>query len=304
MQSKMRTERVGEKSSPDGCGTRDARIKKILEESTAELTRQLLADDVENKGRSTKKASLTSMLHSVKAAIAPSTEKESRSSDASESQKKSEPKNHLTQLIPGYTAPMHLESDLDALIKSNADYLYHHKSSVKKDVDAYADRAKNRALASAMMTPSSGPSSAASYPKKSTDAPHPNSHAAFGGAGKGWFGMGRSVESDSLESDLRVVRMRNYIDPKKFYKAADDRHKSGIVQMGTVIEGNGIGSSSARLTRRERKANLTEEVMGDMKVQKYLKKKNTEIHTKNSSGNKKWYKKQQDRKYRSKKKLI
>mmetsp|Transcript_30989 Transcript_30989/g.61328 ORF Transcript_30989/g.61328 Transcript_30989/m.61328 type:complete len:97 (+) Transcript_30989:61-351(+) len=94
--------------------------------------------------------------------------------------------------------------------------------------------------------------------------------------------------------------MRNYLDPRRFYKSSDGRHASGVVQVGTIVEGNGIAGSSARLTKKERRANLTEEVMGDEKVQKYLKRKQGEIQVTNSSGNKHWKQQQQDRKYRKK----
>jgi hypothetical protein len=89
-------------------------------------------------------------------------------------------------------------------------------------------------------------------------------------AGKGWFGMTPTAMTEELKTDLAVIRNRSHLDPKKFYKSADKHHK--IVQVGTVIEGAAEFYSS-RLTKKQRRANITEEIMADPAAAEYAKKK-------------------------------
>ena len=80
--------------------------------------------------------------------------------------------------------------------------------------------------------------------------------------------------SDSLKADLSLIRNRNYLDPKKFYKSSDSFNK--VVQLGTVIEGSSEFYTS-RLTNKERRANFTEEVMADGAMASYAKRKFGEV---------------------------
>ena len=85
--------------------------------------------------------------------------------------------------------------------------------------------------------------------------------------------------TQQLKTDLSVTRNRAYLDPKKFYKSSDARDGSKMMlQSGTVIEGSSEYYSS-RLTNRERRGNLTEEVMADAAVANYAKRKYGEIQT-------------------------
>ena len=74
---------------------------------------------------------------------------------------------------------------------------------------------------------------------------------------------------EKLKKDIQVIQMRNYMDPKKFYKNPD---KPGtVVHVGTVIEGPSEYKSS-RLTKRERKQTILEEIMGDDSIKQYSKR--------------------------------
>ena len=85
--------------------------------------------------------------------------------------------------------------------------------------------------------------------------------------------------TQQLKTDLSVTRNRAYLDPKKFYKSSDARDGSKMMlQSGTVIEGSSEYYSS-RLTNRERRGNLTEEVMADDAVANYAKRKYGGIQT-------------------------
>ena len=81
-------------------------------------------------------------------------------------------------------------------------------------------------------------------------------------AGKGWFGMKPAPATEELKTDLAVIRNRSYLDPKRFYKNADKSRPNQIVQRGTVIEGPSEYYSS-RLTKKQRRSNITEEFMND-----------------------------------------
>ena len=76
--------------------------------------------------------------------------------------------------------------------------------------------------------------------------------------------------TEDVKRDLKVIRYRNYLDPKRFYKSADTPSK--YVQVGTVIEGTAEFYSS-RLTKKERRSNLTEELMADPVTADYTKRK-------------------------------
>jgi hypothetical protein len=101
-------------------------------------------------------------------------------------------------------------------------------------------------------------------------------------AGSGWFNMTPTPMTSQLKTDLSIIRNRNYLDPKKFYKNADS-YEGKILQLGTVIEGSNEYYTS-RLTKRERRMNLTEEVMADRTVTEYAKKKYRELQAEKDVG--------------------
>jgi len=91
---------------------------------------------------------------------------------------------------------------------------------------------------------------------------------------KGWFNMQGAEMTDELKADMKAIRMRNHLDPQKFYKRSDKFHK--FVQVGTVIEGSAEYYSS-RLTKKERRGNFVEELMADDKIRSYAKRKYGQI---------------------------
>lgn len=100
-------------------------------------------------------------------------------------------------------------------------------------------------------------------------------------AGSGWFGMDPTPMTDQLKTDLAIIRNRNYLDPKKFYKSAD-KFEGKVLQVGTVIEGSSEFYSS-RLARKDRRQNLTEEIMADSGVSDYAKRKYRDIQVEKSA---------------------
>src|SRR5690349_13081070 len=107
--------------------------------------------------------------------------------------------------------------------------------------------------------------------------------------------------TEQLKRDVQIIQMRNYMDPKKyvsllcsflffnilnmllifrFYKNPDKPR--AIVHIGTVIEGP-TEFKSSRLTKRERKQTVLEEVMGDDSIRRYSKRVFNDIQAQKSA---------------------
>jgi hypothetical protein len=77
-------------------------------------------------------------------------------------------------------------------------------------------------------------------------------------AGPKWFGMQAPVMTDAVKRDLSLLRMRNFIDPKRFYKGNDHKRKlPKHFQIGTYIES---AFEKQRLTKKARKATIADEI--------------------------------------------
>lgn len=95
--------------------------------------------------------------------------------------------------------------------------------------------------------------------------------------GPGWFNLAPAELTEELRQDLKMLRLRNFVDPKRFYKAPVGMTQ--VLHVGTVVEGTGDPS---RLTRRERKRNITEEIMADDRLKDYSKRTYLDIQKKNA----------------------
>ena len=92
-----------------------------------------------------------------------------------------------------------------------------------------------------------------------------------GTLGPSWHSFRPTALTDTLRTNLAVLRQRTYLDPKRFYKKYDgDTTSKAMVQVGTVIEGTGEYFSN-RLSRRYRRDNITEEIMADDASVGYVK---------------------------------
>jgi hypothetical protein len=178
--------------------------------------------------------------------------------------------NVLTKLLPGYTAPMRLNtSSLDkyrpaggikALQRQAERSDISTKGFVKEATNAHAQIMQTKTTE---LSTSKYANAYASFKKGTKRAPEKT-------AGAGWFDMKPTPMSEELKADMAVIRNRNYLDPKKFFKSADKF--SSIVQVGTVIEGSAEFYSS-RLTKKQRRSNLTEEIMADPASADYARNK-------------------------------
>eukprot|EP00518_Triparma_eleuthera_P018198 CAMPEP_0197554746 /NCGR_PEP_ID=MMETSP1320-20131121/11938_1 /TAXON_ID=91990 /ORGANISM="Bolidomonas sp., Strain RCC2347" /LENGTH=363 /DNA_ID=CAMNT_0043115665 /DNA_START=178 /DNA_END=1266 /DNA_ORIENTATION=- len=225
------------------------------------------------------------------------------SKSKSKSTAKQNPGNELTSLIPGYTAPMKLVSSANDPANLYIDYERFKPGKKNKKNKKKEEMSRPAATVDVL---SADPKSAAGVPTaRSTSVG--SSHIMKStikrkvektDAGRDWFNMTSvlaapansyqaSVNAEALKKDQQVIRMRNFLDPKKFYKSADT--PSNFAQRGTVIE-SGAEYFSSRLTKAERRTTLLDEVMSDSATRKYTKRKFGEIQTKKESGGKRWKK--------------
>ncbi|KAF9147352.1 hypothetical protein BG015_011031 [Linnemannia schmuckeri] len=110
--------------------------------------------------------------------------------------------------------------------------------------------------------------------------------------GKKWFDMPQQVLTPELRRDLQILKLRNVLDPKRFYKR-EEKGKPRFpkyFQVGTIIEGN-TEFYSSRLSKKERATTITGEVMKDIAGRDYYKRKFDEIQVAKQSGGKKFNKK-------------
>uniref|UniRef100_A0A1J3DXG4 rRNA-processing protein fcf2 n=1 Tax=Noccaea caerulescens TaxID=107243 RepID=A0A1J3DXG4_NOCCA len=100
-------------------------------------------------------------------------------------------------------------------------------------------------------------------------------------AGSNWFDMPAPTMTPELKRDLQLLKLRNVMDPKVHYKKAASRSKLGdkYFQIGTVIEP--AEEFYKRLTKKNRKTSLAEELVSDPKTSQYRKRKVREIEEKN-----------------------
>ncbi|KAL9400973.1 hypothetical protein Peur_004822 [Populus x canadensis] len=108
--------------------------------------------------------------------------------------------------------------------------------------------------------------------------------------GKDWFDMPAPTITPELKRDLQLLKLRSAIDPKRHYKRGDPKSKDlpKYFQVGTVVE-SATDFYSGRLTKKERKATIADELLYDQTFRAYRKRKVREIEEKNRpGGNDKW----------------
>lgn len=117
--------------------------------------------------------------------------------------------------------------------------------------------------------------------------------------GKGWFDMQPMKLDDNVRRDIKMIQMRNYLDPKRFYKNPDKL--GAVLHVGTVIEGPSEYKSS-RLTKKERKQSIVDEILADKSIKDYSKRKFNEIQA-DKQNKRRTYKVKKSAKKDSKKKI-
>lgn len=99
--------------------------------------------------------------------------------------------------------------------------------------------------------------------------------------GAKWFDMPAQTMTPELKKDLQLLKLRNVVDPKRHYKADDAKGLAKYFQVGTVIE-PAAEFYSGRLTKKERKPTIADELLSDSAFQQYRKRKHLEIERVNN----------------------
>jgi len=257
----------------------DEAIPKATEEATQKE---------ETKKRSTAKKESTSKQATTKKII--TSKVDSSSSSNSNNNTSETSKNELSKLIPGYTAPLQLTSALLDKFRPAGGLEALRRQAVRTDrstAPVVAGTAANKKLTGAMLQKSSRGGLPSTYAAAYASFKKGAKPVIKNDAGSQWFGMAPTPMSKELTRDLALIRNRNYLDPKRFYKSTDKT--AAVVQLGTVIEG-ASEFYSARLTKKQRRSNLTEEIMADPDTASYAQDKYRKMQRAKTAEKLKWKK--------------
>lgn len=101
--------------------------------------------------------------------------------------------------------------------------------------------------------------------------------------------MPRTEITPQIRRDLQLLKLRNVLDPKRHYRKDDSKGFPKYFQTGKIVDGP-TEFFSARLTKKERKQTLADEILADNKAKAYFKRKFDEIQKSKTSGGKNFYK--------------
>jgi hypothetical protein len=181
--------------------------------------------------------------------------------------------NELSKLLPGYTAPLELTAPSLEKHRVHGGLEALRKIAMKTDPSTASftigTKASRKQTATLLQKTSHGGlprSYAAAYSSFKTGT----KRVITNDAGSNWFNMKPAAMTEDLKKDIALIRSRNYLDPKRFYKSSDPTGK--FVQVGTVIEGP-TEFFSSRLTKKQRRGNLVDEIMADPASADYAKNK-------------------------------
>ncbi|KAI8819250.1 Fcf2 pre-rRNA processing-domain-containing protein [Fimicolochytrium jonesii] len=114
-------------------------------------------------------------------------------------------------------------------------------------------------------------------------------------SGPKWFDMPAPELTDEIKRDLHILKSRSVLDPKRHYKKGTLNNPPKFFQMGTIIQGP-IEFYSSRMTRKERRDNIVEELMADTDSRAYFKRKFLGIQEEKDQFTKKGWKRRKERK--------
>lgn len=94
--------------------------------------------------------------------------------------------------------------------------------------------------------------------------------------GNKWFNLPATEMTDEVRHDLEVIQMRSALDPKHFYKKNDMQVLPKYFHIGKVVD-TPLDFYNSRLTKKERKKTIVDELIADAEFAKYNKRKYKEI---------------------------
>ncbi|XP_041474283.1 deoxynucleotidyltransferase terminal-interacting protein 2-like [Lytechinus variegatus] len=100
--------------------------------------------------------------------------------------------------------------------------------------------------------------------------------------GDGWFDMKAPEMTEELRNDLKIIKMRSILDPKRFYKGNDMPAIPKFVQVGTVVD-SPVDFYHSRVPKKQRKQTLVDELLADSDTRRYNKRKYIELQEKINS---------------------
>lgn len=91
-----------------------------------------------------------------------------------------------------------------------------------------------------------------------------------------WWQLPTTTITPDLKNELRLLHLRSAFDTKTFYKSFDHTKFPDRFQIGTIVEGP-ADFYGGRLTKRERKATMTEQLLADPDLTAMRKKRYAKI---------------------------
>lgn len=117
-------------------------------------------------------------------------------------------------------------------------------------------------------------------------------------AGAQWYNLPKTDLTPELKRDLQLIKMRNVLDPHRHYKKENSKAPPPpFSQVGTLVEGP-TEFFSSRLTNRERKRTLADEILEGERSSGVFKRKYNEIQERKTSGKRGHYNAQMAKKYK------
>ncbi|CAG8567649.1 5871_t:CDS:2 [Paraglomus occultum] len=105
----------------------------------------------------------------------------------------------------------------------------------------------------------------------------------------GWFDIPKAEITPEIKRHLQLLKLRDVLDPKRFYKKDELKELPTHFQIGTIIDGPADPPSN-RLTRKEKKRSVVDQLLADEEAKTYYRRKFLEIQEAKQSGGKKFYK--------------
>lgn len=96
-----------------------------------------------------------------------------------------------------------------------------------------------------------------------------------------WFAMPKVEVTNELKKELSIIKYRQYLDPKRFYKK-DKWQIPEHFQMGTIV--GGPADYYSRLTRKQRGKGFVDELINDEEANKWFKRTYDQIQGERRSG--------------------
>lgn len=103
-----------------------------------------------------------------------------------------------------------------------------------------------------------------------------------------WFSLPKVELTEDLKRELSLIKYRQYLDPKRFYKK-DKWVIPERFQMGTIV--GGPTDYYNRISRKKRGKGFVEELLKDKDANMWFKKTYRGIQVEKTSGGKNYYKK-------------